>query len=359
MEAGAGVSPTYSQLRWDLLEVQPPTGERLTVRRALAKGHPDVLIALDASKRRYVLVELPAGELGELSERTSRGIAVQTVELRPGGEAARRFIEIVCLDSQGHAALDTIALELMEALDAGASIGRVRLVQNVLAKWRRFWSGIAQGVLSKQEQLGLFGELLFLNRWLVPALGVSAAVPMWRGTAGARNDFEAPGLAIEVKTTSRADGAHVIHGLEQLLEPPCGTLMLFSLLVRDEASGTESLPAQIAEARGLIADDYALQSQFDALIYAAGYDDRLAPEYAKLSLRIRDAGLYKVTEDFPRLIPSSLVGGVPCGVSGVEYELHLEAAGRWLLAAAESSANEHRLTASTIDGLQRILTGKL
>jgi hypothetical protein len=329
-----------SQLRWDLLEAQPPTGERLTFRRALQGRHPEVFIALDASKRRHVLVELPGGELGELAERTSRGIAVQTVELRPSGEACKRFIEIVCVDPQGHAALDTIAVELIDALEAGASIGRVRLVQNVLAKWRRFWSSIAQGVLSKQEQLGLFGELWFLNRWLAPALGASAAVTMWRGPAGARNDFEAPGLAIEVKTTGRVDGAHIIHGLDQLLEPPEGQLMLFSLIVREEASGTESLPAQVAEARRLIADDYALQSQFDALIYAAGYDDRLATEYGKLALRIRDTGLYKVAEDFPRLIPSSLVGGVPPGVGAIDYELRLDAAGKWLLAAAPLAATE-------------------
>lgn len=336
-----------TQLRWELLEAQPPSGERLTVRRALAGRHPDVLIALDAAKRRHVLVELPDGELGEFAERTSRGIAVQTVELRPGGEATKRFIEVVCLDAQGHAALDTIAVELIGALEAGASIGRVRLVQNVLAKWRRFWSGIAQGVLSKEEQLGLFGELWFLNRWLAPAIGVSAAVRMWRGPAGARNDFEAPGLAIEVKTTGRVDGAHVIHGLDQLLEPLGGKLMLFSLLVRDEASGAENLPAQVAEARGLIAEDYALQSQFDALIYAAGYDDRLAAEYSKLLLRIRDTGLYNVIDGFPRLVPASLVGGVPVGVSAVEYELRLDAAGAWLLAAIPSGAAPHWPKADT------------
>jgi hypothetical protein len=339
--AGAGVSQSDTQLRWDLLEAQPPSGERLTVRRALAGRHPDVLIAVDAAQQRHVLVELPEGELGELAERTSRGIAVQTVELRPSVESAKRFIEVVCLEPEGHSALDTIAVELIEALEAGVSIGRVRLVQNVLAKWRRFWSGIAQGMLSKEKQLGLFGELWFLNRWLVPALGVQAAVTMWRGPAGARNDFEAPGLAIEVKTTGRVDGAHVIHGLDQLLEPPGGKLMLFSLLVRDEASGTESLPAQVAEARGLIAKDYALQSRFDALIYAAGYDDHLAVEYAKLVLRIRDTGLYRVAEGFPRLVPASFVSGVPVGVGAVEYQLHLDAAGAWLLAATPAAAAPH------------------
>ena len=313
----------------------------MTVRTAIAGRHPAVLIALDAAKRRHVLVELPPGELGEIAERTSRGIAVQTVELRPGGESVRRFVEIACLDAQGHAALDTIALELVDALEAGASIGRVRLVQNVLAKWRRFWSGVAQGVLSKEQQLGLFGELWFLNRWLAPYVGVERALKMWRGPAGARNDFEAAGMAIEVKTTGRVDGAHIIHGLEQLLEPPDGQLMLFSVLVRDEASGTESLPAQVAEARGLIADDYALQSRFDALIYAAGYDDRLAAEYAKLQLRMRDTGLYKIADGFPRLIPSSLVGGLPVGIGAIEYELRMEAAGQWLLAATPQAAAGH------------------
>ncbi len=164
---------------------------------------------------------------------------------------------------------------------------------------------------------------------------------MWRGPAGARNDFESAGVAIEVKTTGRVDGAHVIHGLDQLLEPPGGQLMLFSLLVRDEASGTENLPAQVAEARGLIGEDYALQSQFDALLYAAGYDDRLAGEYAKLVLRIRDAGLYKVMDGFPRLVPGSLAGGVPAGVGAIEYELRIDAAGAWLLASIPSAAGPH------------------
>lgn len=341
MAAGAGVRTAEPQLRWDLLEAQPPTGERLTARTAIIGRCPAVLIAIDAARRRYVLVELPDDEVGEIAERTSRGIAVQTVELGPGGGAVKRFVEIACLDAQGHAALDTIVLELVDALDAGASIGRVRLVHNVLAKWRRFWSGVAPGVLSKEQQIGLFGELWFLNRWLVPSVGIERAVKMWRGPAGARNDFEAPGIGIEVKTTGRIDGAHVIHGLDQLLEPPGGKLMLFSLLVRDEASGTENLSAQVAEARSLIAEDHALQSQFDALIYAAGYDDRLVAEYGKLVLRIRESGLYKVDDGFPRLIPVTLLGGIPIGVGAIEYELRLDAAGSWLLAAAPPAAAEH------------------
>jgi hypothetical protein len=348
MATGAGVNgASDDRPRWDLLEAQPPAEDRLTVRTAVSGRHPDVLIALDAARRRHVLVELPVGEIGEIVERTSRGIAVQTVELRPGSDSTKRYIEIVCLEAQGDAALDTIAVELVDALEAGASIGRVRLVQNVLAKWLRFWSGVSQGVLSKEQQLGLFGELWFLSRWLAPAMGIESGVKMWRGPAGARNDFESRGAAIEVKTSGRLDGTHVINGLDQLLEPPGGGLMLFSLLVRDEASGAESLPALVQETRGLIAEDHALHSQFDALLYAVGYDDRLSAEYLKLNLRIRGEALYEVSGEFPRLVPASFVSGLPVGVSSLQYDLRLDAAGAWMLAANPAAAAAHLKRTST------------
>ncbi len=330
--------PATSPLPWALVEAQPPGGERLTVRTALPGNHDDVLIALDAARRRYVLVRIPTGEPSELAERTSKGIAVQTVEMRVDGDRTENFVEIACLESQGHAALDTIAVELVEALVAGASIGRVRLVQNVLAKWRRFWSGVNQGVLSKEQQLGLFGELWFLSRWLCPSVGTAKALQMWRGPAGSRNDFEVQGMGIEVKTTGRVDAAHVIHGLDQLLEPPGGVLFLYSLTVRDEASGTDCLPKVVNEVRGRLAEDYQALLQFDAAVYAAGYDDRLASEYARLVLRVRDEGLYRVTDGFPRLVPASVIGGLPAGLSAVNYELNLDAAAAWLLSKTPAAA---------------------
>ncbi len=178
-------------MRWDLLEAEPPRGQRLTARLAIPSSNQDVFIALDAGNHRYVLIKIPPGEPCILSERSSKGIAVQTVEMNTGaGPEATVFVEVACLEPSGHAALDIVTLELVEALAAGASIGRVRLVQGVLAKWRRFWSGVAQNLLQKEAQLGLFGELWFLYKWLLPSVGAVRAVAMWRGPAGARNDFE-------------------------------------------------------------------------------------------------------------------------------------------------------------------------
>ena len=328
-------------LRWDLLESQPPTGERLTVRCAEPGRSAAVLIAVDAARKRYVLVRIPHGEPETLSERTSKGIAVQTVAMKAGGsEEESTFVEIACLEPTGHAALDIVTRELVEALVAGASIGRVRLVQGVLAKWRRFWSGVQQSLLSREELLGLFGELWFLSRWLLPSVGCEKGIAMWRGPSGARNDFEAPGLAIEAKTSSRLDGSHQINGLEQLLEPADGTLLLFSLVLREEASGAESLPGLVAEARAILLHDVAAIDPFESMLLAARYEDAHANEYAKVKLRVRGQALYRVVAGFPRMVPSSLAQGVPAGVSDIGYNLRLDAAKAWLLSDNPSSATK-------------------
>jgi hypothetical protein len=319
-------------MRWDLIEAQPPSGERLTARLAVPSRCSDVFIAVDAARRRYVLVRIPEGEPCTLCERTSKGIAVQTVEMNLDGLGKGEvFIEVACLEPSGYAALDIVTGELVEALLAGASIGRVRLVQSVLTKWRRFWSGVAQNLLRKEELLGLFGEVWFLSRWLLASVGPERSTAMWRGPSGARNDFEASGLAIEVKTSGKLDGSHQIHGLEQLLEPVGGVLLLFSLVVREEASGAESLPRLIADVRATLASDQSQLVQFESMLLAAKYEDAHAQEYENVKLRVRGQGLYRVSEGFPRLVPASLSNGLPVGLGNVTYELRLDAAGPWLI----------------------------
>jgi hypothetical protein len=326
-------------MRWDLLESQPPTGERFTARAAVPSLCEDVFIGVDSAKRRYVLVRIPEGEECSLSERSSRGIAVQTVEMKVNqSEKTGLFVEIACLEQAGHAALDTVTLELVDALVAGASIYRSRLVQGVLTKWRRFWSGVAQNILTREQHLGLFGELWFLSRWLLPAIGAEHSVAMWRGPVGARNDFEQHGWSVEVKTSGKLDGSHQIHGLEQLMVPPNVELLLFSLLVRDEASGVESLTKLVADVRGVLAPDHILLAQLDGMLAAAGYDDTQAEEYDKLKFRVRSQGLYRITPGFPCLLPSSILGGLPAGVNNVNYELHLDAAGPWHVSDCPSAS---------------------
>ncbi|WP_159103172.1 PD-(D/E)XK motif protein [Acidovorax radicis] len=319
--------------RWDLLNAQVPTDERLTVRLAQPSRSLDVYAAVDAKGCRSILVRVPADELGVLAERISRGVRVQTLECKVDTIGLSEvFVEIACLEQEGHQVLDLVASEIVDALAKGASIKRTRLIQGILLKWRKFWSDAPQNLLSREQQIGLFGELWFLCRWLIPQIGTAKAVSMWRGPIGSRNDFEAERFSIEVKTSGRIDESHQINGLEQLLAPAHTKLYLFSLLVRDEAGGSESLPNLVAELREILMVDFTAQKNFEGMLAAANFQESDVEQYQKLRFRIRGQGLYLVDEGFPRIIPSSIAGGLPVGVHDVKYGLRLDGAQKWLVA---------------------------
>lgn len=117
-------------------------------------------------------------------------------------------------------------------------------------------------------------------------------------------------------------------------------MLFFALCVRDEASATENLPRLVTEMRARLVDDADTMNLFEMRLYTAGYDDRLEAEYAKLMLRVRSEGLYRVSEGFPRLIPASITGGIPSGLDKVTYELRLDAAAAWMVAGTPSAANK-------------------
>lgn len=324
--------------RWDLLDLTPVSEERLAVRLADPDIRKDVFIAMDSSRKRYVLVAIPFGEPCELSERISVGIAIRVVEMKVDNGVKKNFVEVICLDPQGYAALDVVISEISEALNSGASIGCVRVVQNVLEKWRRFWAGAKQDLLTKEQQIGLFGELWFMLHWLMPSIGFSKAIEMWRGPLGARNDFEKLKVGVEVKTSSKESASHMINGIDQLLEPTGGSLFLFSLVVREEGSGKESLPDVVRKIRDFLNEDLIILTKFESLLYGAGYDELYEFEYGKLLLRIRSEELYRVLEGFPRITAESFIEGVPVGVGSVKYELFLGSAIGWRIATNSVSA---------------------
>lgn len=56
----------------------------------------------------------------------------------------------------------------------------------------------------------------------------------------------------------------------------------------------------------------------------AGYSPLHDEEYSKFRFRVVDEKLYRVTDEFPSLTPDSFKGGLPSGVSYVEYAINLD-----------------------------------
>lgn len=316
---------------WSRLSVTTVPGQALWARRAAPELGHRLLAALDADGERHFLLLLSETE-SDFHDSQSRGLDVQTRELSIPGHQAGRYLDIACHDSAGHDAFDLIGGELAERL-ADDKEDAIRCVASVLAKWRRFWSQLAQQLLSRDEQLGLFAELWFLSTWFIPRVGVTHAVNSWRGPFGARHDFEWIGHSVEVKATTSNRGAiHRIHGIDQLSPPDTGELMLFSLQLREEAGASNNLPALVATCRELLATDDEAWSRFESALEQAGYVDAQEEHYDQLRLRVAAESLYAIRDDFPRLSIDQFKTGVPAGVEQVDYEINLSGFERFRIA---------------------------
>ena len=248
-----------------------------------------------------------------------------------------RYLDICCNDIAGYAVLDLIGGELAVAL-VSAKASPAKIVELVLAKWRRFWGQLPRQMLSYEEQLGLFAELWFLSTWLATHIGIKQAVIPWRGPFGARHDFEWERRSIEVKATTSTRGRiHRVNGLDQLAPPNNGDLMLFSLRVREEAGASNTLPGLIAVCRAKMELEPDTLDRFEAALAQANYSPAYDQEYAKLKLRVVEEGLFRVEKDFPRITTDSFKSGCPSGVERVEYEINLS--GYEHLLAAKNAAS--------------------
>ena len=328
---------------WAALEGLEAPADGLLSRYAALDQTERLFCALDQDRRRHFLLPLLPDD-GELLDESSRGLRVQTRNMNITGRSSGRFLDIECTDRTGHDAFDFIGSHIAQLLGAGEN-DVVAVVTRVLARWRRFWGQTQRDLLSREEVLGLFGELYFLLRYLLPQAGANA-VTSWRGPFGARHDFERAGSterppsAVEVKTTTSTRGhIHLINGIEQLVPPGGGQLRLFSLRVRETATGVHSLPSLIAQCSEALSPSPSSFTVFEAALAEAGYSPLQAPEYEKTHFEVEEEWLFEVHDDFPRLIPAFLTDGVPTGVEKVQYVVNLSAYAHLRVATTPEEAN--------------------
>lgn len=307
---------------WDRLADSEFHGDTLWARLAAPDVTDRLLAALDSSHRRHFLVPL-RNEEKSFTDRRSRGLEVATKEMTLRGHAVACYLDVICHDPAGHEAFDLIggdlAAELVDPTTKASSV-----VERILEKWRRFWALAARGMLSREEQIGLFAELWFLLNWLIPKMGIDDALAAWRGPHGSRHDFEMPSLSVEAKATTSVKGrTHRINSVEQLSPPDNGSLLLFSMQLREERGASNTLPDIVRRCREALAERPTALSLLDAGLVEAGYSDAHAEEYAKLTLRVVDSALYRVEDDFPRMTPAVFAGGVPNGVEDIGYTINL------------------------------------
>lgn len=322
---------------WSSLDVAEAGAGVLAGRPALQTSGDDTLLAVDAGGCRHLLIAAGPDDT-EPNQTPTKGLEAGIDDLRIGDRPERRYFDVACKEPSLNANFTTVAAEILEELAAKGDSTRT-VIERVLARWRWFW-GVPSGGLSQDGEVGLFAELWFLEHWLLP-LGRDV-VEAWAGPLGDRHDFRWEAASIEVKATAvSADRAavHRITSLDQLADPVCGVLHLFSMRVTLDVMGQHSLNGSIDRLRGALAGRPEVLLLFEERLAAAGYSPAHREQYDS-RLRVRAEELYRVDEDFPRLTPGTFGDSLPPGVGEISYTLDLAACAAWRIATAPGTLSQ-------------------
>lgn len=325
------------RLTFGALREVPLVGE-LSVRE-LPGGPEGTLLGLDGDRRPHLLIRAPFAPQGTVETAALR-VAGNQLQV---GSATSHFVDVLCrlpgldevFDHFTVAVIERVRRTPDEPMDA---------VLAVVERWRRFMID-SQGGVGSDRLASVLGELLVLRDIVGADPGRRSDV--WVGPHNRRHDFRRGPVALEVKTT-RAHTARVvtIHGEDQLLEPPGGSLHLHLVRLEDVPDGATSVRLVVDDLLALGVDAAGLFDALDAAHVPVASLDR---EASSTRFEVRERITLPIDDTTPRIVPASFGGGrVPEGIVDLTYRLDLdhaleraldpEAYGRVIAALATGSA---------------------
>ncbi|RJO78715.1 PD-(D/E)XK motif protein [Nocardia panacis] len=179
--------------------------------------------------------------------------------------------------------------------------------------------------LSREREVGLFGELLVLGGLFGP-LGARDALRAWRGGDAEEHDFGLRELDIEVKTTSSERRTHWIESLTQLMPTGARPLWVVSHQITPAGTGAgRTLPELVDIVRSQVSDD-ALLDTFETQLVGSGWYEAVRDQLSTVWTRRTPSVPHAVTGDFPRLTPDAIrTDWVPMGrIPDVKYRINLD-----------------------------------
>ena len=206
---------------------------------------------------------------------------------------------------------------------AGAS-DAIQSLSRQLARWKKFFQRGAQIGLKREDYIGLYGELSFIEDGLSKSLVHLHVVNAWQGPAGTNQDFLFGQVAVEIKTTTGNDIDLVnITNARQLDSAGLQYLFLARYAFDFRQQSGRTLPQLVASLKASLASvsNEALTAFNDQLL-EVGFVEAIQNDFDEWGFTLRRFDVFTVGEGFPRLIESE----VPSGVSNISYTLNLSTA---------------------------------
>ena len=240
-----------------------------------------------------------------------KGVDVFESEYGSGGD---RMLVLKLADSAHRDIFHRLCKDIVESASRAAS--EIEAVEVTLARtwrWHHLLRGGSDGRLTPEEQKGLIGELLFLERYLLEEIQPVDAVSSWRGPLDSPKDFEVGRVCIEAKARRGASKPYISINSEHQLDNS-GTDHLFLFVVELDKSPADNkegfnLNDVSTRVRNKIESlDSGALNPYEDLLAATGF--RWEDDYSDYYWTEGLNHLYQVTDDFPRITAERLKSGV-------------------------------------------------
>ncbi len=176
-----------------------------------------------------------------------------------------------------------------------------------LIKWQRLLSKGGPRLLDAQEIRGLFAELTFMQKELIPRFGPDS-VQFWKGPSGFPQDFATQKKIFEIKSHLVGSQQVVRISSPSQLWVESAELYLCVYHLTEVSAGGKSLGVLIDELASAIAVSSVASEEFDEKITSLGYMD--LNEYRLQEFVVLKDECFLVSDSFPRIKPSSLNPGI-------------------------------------------------
>lgn len=235
-----------------------------------------------------------------------------TIRIQETSQGYREIFTIFCADILEHWIPHAGASDSLKSLNLR------------LARWKKFFQRGAQPGLNREDYVGLYGELSFIEAGLNAGVAGLAIINAWQAPLGTNQDFLFGPLAVEIKTTTANEIDKVrITNARQLDSTGLQSLFLTHFVFDFRQGSGRTLPQLVVALKSAfcaISPD-ALSAFSDRLL-DAGFVEATPNEFDTWGFTPRQFDVFNVIEGFPRLLESSL----PSGVSEISYNLSLSAA---------------------------------
>ncbi|PZV21226.1 MAG: hypothetical protein DCF21_02875 [Leptolyngbya sp.] len=299
---------------WEELEKQGGdfTSGYLT-RRILPDVNYDVYLVIEKpSNTRLLMLRVNSTFLDlKTVYPASNSFTVNRVALSQDGEEYGT-LQLVLTNAKYKDIFTTLVQDIVDYL-ASVTDGRAAIFAFItrLKRWQTFLEKHSPEGLSEAAQQGLYGELWFLRKSVFPHWELIKGLRGWTGPRGTQQDFQFPGCAVEVKTTSAKQHQKLAIASErQLDDTGAGIIVLLHLSLDVRQGQGETLPEIVANVRSLVADNAIASNELENLLFEVGYLDIHTTRYDNVGYSIREHNYFKVWPDFPKIIESDLRNGV-------------------------------------------------